>query len=186
MYNKATRVSPMSRAKIIVDRGKVEVSDSDILETHISSCVSICVYEPRYGIGGITHISRCRETDTTPSGKYVKKGGYYYADRAIPRLLELICERDHSIRERGLRLVIAGGVKQEGPIMETISELEKYEFIPAGKDINQSFHRQVKFDTATGVVSVWRRVPFGKGRGTRSFCLGLAQKQGGTTRAQIC
>jgi chemotaxis receptor (MCP) glutamine deamidase CheD len=175
----------MSRATIIVDRGKVKVSDRSILETHISSCVSICVYEPRYGIGGITHISRCRETDTTPSGKYIKKGGYYYADRAIPRLLELICRRDHSIRERCLRLVIVGGTKHEGPIMETTSELKKYEFILAGKDINQSFHRQVRFDTATGVVSVWRRAPFGEGRGTRSFCLGLAQKQGGTSRAQI-
>ncbi len=161
----------MERGRIIVDRGEVEISDGEILETHISTCVSICLYYPQYGIGGITHISGCRKTDTTPRGRYIKRNGYYYADRAIPRLLQLLSVRNKSIRERTLRFVVIGGVKNEGPIRETISYLKKYDFMLAGKDINQSYHRHVRFDTAHGIVSVKRMVPFTEKESLRRFHL---------------
>ncbi len=77
------------RDRILVNRGEVTVSSSDILETHISTCVSVCLYHSEYKLGGITHISRSHEVDNTPSGKYIKTSGYYYADSAIPRLLYL-------------------------------------------------------------------------------------------------
>ncbi len=161
----------MEGERIIVERGAVRISDSDILETKISTCVSICLYHPKYGTGGITHISRSRKTDTTPSGKYIKRNGYYYAARAIPRLLQLFCSGNNSIRERSLRFVLSGGVNNEGPILETMSELEKYDFMLIGEDINQGYHRHVMFDTAHGIVHVRRKVPFTNEESIRVFYL---------------
>ncbi len=161
----------MERQRIIVDRGDVEISDSKILETHISTCVSICLYHPKYKIGGITHISRSLKNDTTPSERYIKRDKYHYPDRAIPRLLHLLFWGDISFKESSLRFVVAGGVNNEGPILETISHLEKYEFILVGKDINQGYHRHVRFDTAHGIVSVKRKVPYTTEQSLRQFYL---------------
>lgn len=155
----------------IVNRGGIEISDNKILKTHISSCVSICLYHPKYRIGGITHISSSRKDNTTPSGKYIKRNGYHYADQAIPKLLKLFLARDNSIRERNIRYVIAGGVNNEGPILETVSHLEKYDFILVGKDINQSCHRHVIFDTAHGIVRVKKKIPYTTEESIRQFCL---------------
>ncbi len=161
----------MGRASRIVARGEVEISDSEILETNISSCVSICSYHPKYRIGGITHISSSRKDNTTPSGKYIKKNGYHYADQAVPKLLRLFGGKSKSIRDRSLRIVVTGGVNNEGPILETISYLEKYDFILVGKDINRSYHRHVRFDTAYGIVSIKRKIPYATRESIRKFYL---------------
>lgn len=161
----------MSRQRIIVDRGKVEISDGKILETYINTCVSICLYHPMYRMGGITHISRSRKNDTTPSGRYIKSDEYHYSDRAIPRLLLLLFGGDKSFSERSLRFVVAGGVNNEGPVLETITQLKKHDFILVGKDINKGYHRHVMFDVAHGIVSVKRKVPYTKGQSLRQFYL---------------
>lgn len=161
----------MARQRIIVDRGKVAISGSKILETYISTCVSICLYHPMYRIGGITHISGSRKVDTTPSGRYIKREEYHYSDRAIPRLLLLLLGRDKSFKEESLRFMVAGGVNNEGPVLETITQLEKYDFILVGRDINQGHHRHVRFDTTHGIVSVQRKVPYTSEQSLREFYL---------------
>lgn len=172
----------MERKETYVLRGEVRISSSDILQTNISTCVSACLYHPIYKIGGITHISGNREDDTTPSEKYLKKGeGFYYADEAIPRLLYLLKKKQNSIRNRSLELVLAGGLDLRGPILETLSELglkivygeqeneepklrtlpeSKYGFKLIGYDINQDLRRRVRFDTASGIITVERNIPF--------------------------
>ena len=161
----------MGRARRIVARGEVEISDSKILETNISSCVSICLYHPNYRVGGITHISSSRKDDTTPSGKYIKKNGYHYADQAVLKLLRLFWGQSKSFIDRSLRIVVAGGVNNEGPILETISCLEKYDFVLVGKDVNRSYHRHVRFDTTYGIVRIKRKIPYTTEASIRKFYL---------------
>jgi len=115
----------MKKEDIIVLRGEVKTSNRHILQTNISTCVSVCLYHPLYAIGGITHISGSRKDDSTPSAKYVKtkKNFHYYADDAIQRLLYLLKKKQSSIRNRSLELVLIGGIDLRGPILETLSEL---------------------------------------------------------------
>jgi len=173
----------MEKKQIIVLRGEVKTSNQHILRINISTCVSVCLYHPLYAIGGITHISGSRKDDTSPSAKYIKrkKNFHYYADDAIPRLLYLLRKRRSSIRNRSLELVIVGGMDLRGPILETLSELDlnvvsgdgenagpkirtlpesKYGFKLVGYDIMQKFHRIVRFDTSSGIITVSRKVPF--------------------------
>ncbi len=158
-----------TRVVSLVNRGEVRVSSAHILETRISSCVSVCLYHPDFKIGGITHISRSRNNDTTPSGKYVTTNGYYYADKAIPRLLYLLKQSHSAIRDQSLEMVVAGGVNNEGPILETLSELEKYEFKIVGRDVNKMLHRHVIFDVPSGIVTVNRKKPFAEVKTARCF-----------------
>ncbi len=63
----------MDKEEIIVLRGEIKTSNLHILQTKISTCVSVCLYHPLYAIGGITHISGSRKDDTSPSARYIKK-----------------------------------------------------------------------------------------------------------------
>jgi chemotaxis receptor (MCP) glutamine deamidase CheD len=91
----------MDKEEIIVLRGEIKTSNLHILQTKISTCVSVCLYHPLYAIGGITHISGSRKDDTSRSARYIKKRKdfCYYADEAIQRLLYLVKKRQSSIKE---------------------------------------------------------------------------------------
>ncbi len=157
------------RDRILVNRGEVQVSNRDLLETQISTCVSVCLYHPELRLGGITHISGSREQDKTPSGKYLKTNGYYYADNAIPRLVYLLKQRYPAIRDKSLVMIVAGGLNNEGPVSETLSELKNYEFEVIGCDVNELVYRHVVFDTVLGIVTVGRKEPFSEVKSTKSF-----------------
>jgi chemotaxis receptor (MCP) glutamine deamidase CheD len=158
-----------TRQRSFVNRGEVKVSGRDILETQLSTCVSVCLYHPEFKSGGITHISRSREQDKTPSGKYLKTKGYYYADNAIPRLVYLLEQRYPAIRDKSLAIIVAGGLNNEGPVAETLSELKNYEFEIIGCDVNKLVYRHVVFDTAVGIVTVGRKEPFSEVKSTKRF-----------------
>ncbi|MBW2605036.1 MAG: chemotaxis protein CheD [Deltaproteobacteria bacterium] len=150
------------RNRILINRGEVAVSSRAVLETNISTCVSVCLYHPEFRLGGMTHISRSREVDTTPSGKNLRTSGYYYADNAIPRVLHLFGQRYPAIRDKSLEMVVAGGLNNEGPVSETLAKLHEYEFKVVGLDVNKLVYRRVVFDTALGIVTVGRKEPFSK------------------------
>ena len=62
---------------------------------------------------------------------------------------------------RARRIVARGEVEiSDSKILETISHLAKYDFILVGKDINQGYHRHVRFDTAYGIVVIKKKVPY--------------------------
>ncbi len=157
------------RDRILVNRGEVQVSNRDLLETQISTSVSVCLYHPELRFGGITHISRSREQDTTPSGKCLKTNGYYYADNAIPRLVYLLKQRYPAIRDKSLAMIVAGGLNNEGPVSETLSELKNYEIEVIGCDVNELVYRHVVFDTVLGIVTVGRKKPFSEVKSTKRF-----------------
>ena len=157
------------RDRILINRGEVKVSSRDILQTQVSTCVSVCLYNPEFKLGGITHTSRSRQADNTPSGKYIKTNGYFYADNAIARLLYLFKKRDPSIRNKSLAMVVAGGLNNEGSVLETLSELKNYEFELIGCDVNKLVYRYVALDTALGIVIVNRKGPFSEVKSTKRF-----------------
>lgn len=161
----------MKAKRIIVKRGEIAVSDSLVLQTHISSCVSLCLYHAEKGIGGITHISNSRADDTTPSGRYVKKSGYHYADEALPEVLAIFKEKFNILSTKKLKVVVAGGLSREGPIVEVLSEMEKYDFEIIGMDILRNLYRSVILDPAQGLVTIRRKSPFSEEKPTKTFRL---------------
>ena len=171
LIQKQMRGAVKTRCNILINRGEVKVSNKSILETQISTCVSVCLYYPGIKLGGITHISRSREVDNTPSGKYIMKNNYYYADNAIPQLLHLFRRQFPAIREKSLEVVVAGGMNNEGSVLETLSELKKYKFKVVGFDVNKMLHRHVRFDTVLGIIKVDRNKPFLKKKSTRYYNL---------------
>jgi chemotaxis receptor (MCP) glutamine deamidase CheD len=152
----------------IVNRGEVRVSTSEVLCVDISTCVAICLYHPAFGVGGLTHISRSRASDTTPSGRFLKTDGFHYTDVALQELLRLLRKSRPATRPSSLSLVVCGGLNNEGPIQEALLELERHPFRPTGTDINRGLYRRVRFDTASGTVHVTRSklVPGPGGRKT--------------------
>ena len=169
-YETAATVRTMNLLqRSLVNRGEVKISNRDILETQLSTCVCVCLYHPEFRLGGMTHISRSRAVDNTPSGKYLKTSGYYYADNAIPRLMYLLKQRYPAIRDKSIEVVVAGGLNNEGPVSETLAEMQKYEFKIIGRDINGLAYRHVVFDTALGLVTVGRKEPFSEVKSARHF-----------------
>ncbi len=151
----------MKKSIQLVKRGEIFISGIDVLKTIISTCVSICFYHSGSGLGGITHISRSRRDDATPSGRFVKFDGYYYADRAIPGIIEMMRMNVSGLREKSLQVVVVGGMNGEGPVAETLVELGKHDFKTIGKDINSNFQRYVTFTPSMRSVHVKRKVLYG-------------------------
>lgn len=148
--------------KELVFEGEVKISEKDILETSISTCVSVCLYHPVHKIGGMGHITRSRKHDAAPSEEYLKAGGYYYADESIPRLLELLREKYPSIIESNLESVLTGGKDNTGLITETYNELKKYNFRSIRLDIYQDLFRDVSLNPVSGIVTIIKYVPFSR------------------------
>ncbi|UCD85574.1 MAG: chemotaxis protein CheD [Deltaproteobacteria bacterium] len=148
--------------KTLVFEGEVKISEKDILEANVSTCVSVCLYHPGHKIGGMCHITRSREHDVTPSEEYLKTGGYYYADEAMPRLLELLRERCPSIIEGNLESVLAGGRDNAGLITETYNELRKYGFRSIRLDVDQDLFRDVSLNPVSGIVTIIKYIPYSR------------------------
>jgi chemotaxis receptor (MCP) glutamine deamidase CheD len=165
--------------RIHVKRGDVYVGGDDIFNSSLSTCVSVCLYHPQYLVGGMNHIFGSRTHHGSPSCKYIKREGYYYADNAIPRLLSMLKDFNPSIRDRSLHMAILGGFNNEGPITETLNELglkiaghddegsyllrtrhdSRYKFKLKGYCINNGLYRNVVFDIANRRILVNRRNP---------------------------
>ena len=111
--------------KKLVNRGEVKTSSRDTLGTQLSTCVAVCLYHTEFRLGGISHISRSRKQDKTLSEKHLKTNGYYYADNSISRLVYLLKQRYPAIRDKSLEVVVAGGLNNEGPVSETLAEIDK-------------------------------------------------------------
>ncbi len=159
-----TAVDKQKKRRIQIKRGEICISSSDLLCASISSCVSVCLYHPGKGIGGMTHISRSRTDDTTPSGRFLVNHGFYYADTALEALLEGFREHHPYIIEKNIESFLIGGIDSEGPVSETLEVLKHYRFREIGADINKKLFRHIVFDTGSGTVSIRRNAPFSENR----------------------
>lgn len=147
--------------------GQVFINNEEvnILEANIATCVCVCLYSKKLRIGGITHIDRSYENDSTPSERLLRENSFHYAHQAIPHLVELIKQGKRSMKTSDLRLVIAGGKnendttisevlselglgilynKSKKPILRTLPE-SKYKFKLNGYDILQGTNRLLSF-----------------------------------------
>lgn len=150
----------MTGKRLVVNRGEIAFSSARILLAHISSCVALCVYHPPSRTGGMTHIANSRQDDTTPSGRYLRKSGYFYADEAIPGILTLFRRECGVLDEGALKVVIAGGLAEEGPIVEALHLLARRSFDVIGFDVMENRYRTIVFDPGKGTVEIQRREPF--------------------------
>ncbi len=55
----------------------------------------------------------------------------------------LLKKRYPSILDKSLEAVVAGGLNNEGPVAETLSELNNYEFKVIGCDVNKLVYRHI-------------------------------------------
>jgi chemotaxis receptor (MCP) glutamine deamidase CheD len=156
-----------------VNMGEIHLSGGAILESNISTCVSVCLYHRGTRLGGMTHISKALES--TSGGIVPGEGDYRYAANAIRGLVELFRLRIPLLDTGDLVLYIAGGYENEPPVVETIRELglgmsaggtlrttlnSKYHFKLRGWDINDSWYRKVSLDPPGGILRIEQYRPF--------------------------
>jgi chemotaxis receptor (MCP) glutamine deamidase CheD len=165
--------------RIQIKRGEIFVTHDDVLESSISSCVSVCLYHPEYRIGGMTHIFGSRVHHSSGSGKFIRAEteGFYYADNAVPKLMSMMKELFPAINRRSLHAAVIGGFDNEGPIVETLDELglkviraeginsytlttrqdSRYKFKLKDHCINDGWLRKVSFDVKNRKISINRK-----------------------------
>lgn len=147
--------------KIVLLRGEIGIARSSCLYTSISTCVSICLYVPKYKIGGMTHVSSSKADDTTPSGRWLRQEGYFYADRAIEGLLALLEEECGPVKSKDVLAVVIGGQHNEGPVRESLAVIEMYPFTLVDIDVNQGLYRKVLYCVSDREIRIEKSAPFG-------------------------
>lgn len=144
--------------------GDIVISENteSILETFVGSCIALCVYDPFTKIGGLAHImlpekSNGKGSSDNSPGKY--------ADQAIYNLLNKLTRKGAKIVR--LRAKIAGGANmfsyEGGNSFLSIGERNaqavktflKDKGIPIlSEDVGMNYGRSVKFNVATGQITI--------------------------------
>lgn len=124
----------------------------------LGSCVAVCVYDPVSMSGGMAHIMLPKNSRTVE----VKKPGKF-ADTAIPELLERL--KDVGVVLSRAEIKISGGAQMFGGdnhllmigprnVQAVESLLAERNLKIIGKNVGGKNGRSVRFDLATGVVSI--------------------------------
>jgi chemotaxis protein CheD len=130
----------------------------------LGSCVGVCFYDPLLKCGGMAHVMLPDSTQILGAGAEITKPGKF-ADTALPELLRKVTELG-ALPSR-LEVKIAGGAQmfnfngdngrmQIGPRnVETIEQLlAAMNLKLAGKNTGGNCGRSVRFDLATGMLTV--------------------------------
>ncbi len=150
----------MGEPSMFIGRGAVVSAQDGILTAQIGTCACICFYHSGSAIGVLCHIDRCREDDLTPSMRFLKFGGFHYADLAVTQAVKMIRRHVPGAGEEQIQYVLCGGQDNEGPIRETQEVLAGHDFLRIGHDLNRHLHRTIRFDIARKEVTVTRNSPF--------------------------
>jgi chemotaxis receptor (MCP) glutamine deamidase CheD len=143
------------------------------------------MYSSELKLGGMCHISNCRQTDTTPSKRLLRNEGYYYADTAVEELLRRfrIFNKRKKIDTRKIRIILTGGYNNSMPMLESLQVLgikqlpdgklrteysSKYHFKLRGYDVGQLVHRSVVFDISKAQVTIKKDAPYAALTGTNA------------------
>jgi len=145
---------------IRVGMSEIVVSRSpDVLAAiGLGSCVGVCVYDPVQKSGGMAHIMLPKKSRTGE----VKKPGKF-ADTAIPELLEKL--KEMGVVFPRVMVKVAGGAQMfsghNDRMMIGLRNVQAVERLLAernlkitGKNVGGKYGRSVRFDLATGVVSI--------------------------------
>jgi chemotaxis protein CheD len=149
---------------LAIDLGDVAVSgDSVYISTVLGSCVSVVLYDPETGIGGMNHFQMPEPLPTSDS----EDRPCFYGSLAIPKLFRSMEEA--GCRRSGLQAKIFGGsckfycedeVPASGIGLRNISYAREFlrgEGIPIEReDVGGSHGRRIYFDVKTFVVYLRR------------------------------
>jgi chemotaxis protein CheD len=140
-------------AEILVGIGGIGASkapEDSIVTMALGSCVAIVVHDPRSGVTGMAHValpgSPREQNRSQPVG--------YYADTAVPALIEAVEKKGGPLRGRGLTIKLIGGAS----ILDTVGTfnigkrnvlaikraLWRYGLGPIAEDVGGNISRTVR------------------------------------------
>ncbi|NLY88898.1 MAG: chemotaxis protein CheD [Firmicutes bacterium] len=130
----------------------------------LGSCVGVCFYDPQIKCGGMAHVMLPNSVQIVGAGAEITKPGKF-VDTALPELLRRMIQMG-ALASR-LEVKIVGGAQmfnfngendrmQIGPrnVEATEQILAKMNLKLTGKNTGGNRGRSVRFDLATGIVTV--------------------------------
>ncbi|HEY5998058.1 MAG TPA: chemotaxis protein CheD [bacterium] len=155
MYTEQTETFVLLPGMIRAGRGE------GLVRTVLGSCVSVCLWDPAIGAGGMNHyLLPLWNGEGLPSPRY----GNVAIPRLIERVLELGCRRDRLVAKvfgGGAVLDISVGLFPVGERNASLA-LEQLgaERIPVvARDVGGEWTRTIVFNHGTGVVRLRRLGP---------------------------
>jgi chemotaxis protein CheD len=146
--------------KYYLNQGMIFVSSKEcMITTVLGSCISICLWDPSSGTGGMNHyMLPLWNGEGLPSARY--------GNIAIPKLIEKMI--DYGCEKGNLRAKVFGGgellsIPQKGEmsigtqniiLAEDILNREGIQMI--SKDFGGTYGRRIQFNTMTGIVLLKR------------------------------
>lgn len=165
---------------LTVPPGGLEARDDDTwLSTLLGSCVAVCLYDPKRGVGGLNHFLR-------PAGNGEDAGSLGYGDVALPALIEAV----RRLGGRDLRAKVFGGGRMYPGRGDsgarnaawTRTALREAGIPIEGEDLGGDAPRRVAFHPRTGRAYLFRLPPLvstGR-RSTATELIALGASTGGT------
>lgn len=147
----------MTESRINIVQGEYAVSDdpSTVISTLLGSCVSVCMFDQRRGVGGMNHF--LLPGDDVDAGGMVQRHGVYLMELLINGLLK------KGVDKRNLEAKIFGGAATVASIVEQIGEK------------NIAFAR--RFLQAEGIPVIGESVGGGSGRRIQFWPVGGRARQ---------
>lgn len=130
----------------------IVTSKGTVLQATLGSCVSVCLFDPQTGVGGMIHCASSLESETHASRNCLN------SLRELFRALKSVSERSISC----YKAKIVGGANEETSkfgagadnIKQCLQELKDKGIEVVGKDVGGSASRKIFFFPATGQLKV--------------------------------
>ncbi len=150
-------------ATLIAGIGEIVVSKNpdDVLKTvALGSCVALIFWAPKLKLAGLAHVAL---PDSAAANGRTKKLPGYFADQAVPRLIQEF--KKHGITSSAqVRIKLAGGAQIMDPkgtfnigkrnVLALRKILWKYRLGAIAEDVGGNYSRSVVVDVNTGKVKV--------------------------------
>ncbi len=155
LFNKEN-IALEEKTKYFVQPGCIFISrEPHLLSTVLGSCVSVCIWDPILGFGGMNHYIHSKPFNTEQNAKF--------GTISIPYMIKTMIKMGS--QKYNLKSHIVGGSQNSGmgssligkeniKIAETL--LKKYCIDIITFDIGGEQGRKVVFDTATGEILIYK------------------------------
>ena len=140
--------------------GIISNNIDEVIKTFaLASCVAVCAYHPSKNIAGMAHIAlptnRSEDKNSNP---------YYYADTAVPLLINNMCRR-YNLSNNELDIKIFGGANSirhddvfnigRSNIQAVRVALEKLELKCRMAETGGTISRTIEMSVSTGAIKVF-------------------------------
>ena len=147
----------------IVGIGEYVISDDkqDVIKTFaLASCVAITIYCSKLSVAGMAHIALPYHTDTNV-GK--GKQDFYYAETAVPLLIQKMCQ-DYRCKKQEMLIELFGGARSrkgndifqigDRNLMATKKILDEMRLYYVDKEVGGTYSRTLEMAVATGEKTI--------------------------------